>query len=830
MIYKSIILCKYKRLALNHIDYIELTPEQKIQLILGTNGSGKSSLLSQITPLPANHQDYHKDGYKIIEILHNNSHYLLKNLFGQTGNKFHFIKDGVELNDGLTASTYRELVKQEFNITQDVHDLITGATLFHEMSVSERRNWFTKISSADYTYALQYFAKLKEQHRDMVGAIKMQQSRLVQESEKLLTPEQEEKCRNEISILTETLHSFLEMKSPVKTTGQEIVRNIQSQDNELSMLSSELMRYRASFLKNGKISSIEEIDAALIETQAIILSCESQIAKLAVDIESQDKILESVRNSNLDDIGNIDQTVDKLMTESMSLKTQLRMPFEIPQAQQAFSALLSVLDQLHHVSSELEENRDRKYSRDSYTALLSNQTRLEQLLLRAQSSQTNLTAQKKELEHFKEHNRLECPNCSHVWFKGYDETKYRIVCSDLSNIESTIEKIKLEKSENDELLRKTVAYLEQYRNYVTISRSLPVLNPLWDHLLQSDLIFNEPKQLPRLLETLKLDLQISMKSEDVNKRLDEALKLRETLSKSQETSVSSIVEHSNRLHAELHVCNAKLQSSRNAHRLLTQSKQSIVETARIQERIEELLSQRDALTADLTEAAKRSALNEAIQMVQLELTQREQMVSKIDVQKALIANIEAQVKDMTEKSEVLKIAITELSPSHGLIAKGLTGFINHYIAQMNNFIKKIWLYPMELLLVTPTDDDDFELDYKFSVRVNDNQPIPDVAKGSAGMREIFNLAFKIVSMQYLGLDKAPLTMDEFGANLDMAHRQSAHYAIANLLTNSNFSQIFMVSHYESSYGSLKNSDITVLCPSNIGLPKDAVFNKVCKMA
>ena len=145
MLIKKLILSGYKRLALNHINYIEFTPENKIQLILGSNGSGKSSLLKELSPLPANHIEFSKDGYKIIEILHNNSHYLLKSIFSSSGNKFYFIKNNEELNPGHTSSVYKELVKKEFNITQETHDLMTGYDKFHSMSVSERRNWFTKI-------------------------------------------------------------------------------------------------------------------------------------------------------------------------------------------------------------------------------------------------------------------------------------------------------------------------------------------------------------------------------------------------------------------------------------------------------------------------------------------------------------------------------------------------------------------------------------------------------------------------------------------------------------------------------------------------------------
>ena len=43
----KLILKNYNRLFLNNIKTLELAPSKKINLILGTNGSGKSSLIQE---------------------------------------------------------------------------------------------------------------------------------------------------------------------------------------------------------------------------------------------------------------------------------------------------------------------------------------------------------------------------------------------------------------------------------------------------------------------------------------------------------------------------------------------------------------------------------------------------------------------------------------------------------------------------------------------------------------------------------------------------------------------------------------------------------------
>ena len=47
----SITLYKYIRFELTNTEKVTYTPSEIVQIILGTNGCGKSSLLSQLTPL-----------------------------------------------------------------------------------------------------------------------------------------------------------------------------------------------------------------------------------------------------------------------------------------------------------------------------------------------------------------------------------------------------------------------------------------------------------------------------------------------------------------------------------------------------------------------------------------------------------------------------------------------------------------------------------------------------------------------------------------------------------------------------------------------------------
>ena len=77
MLIKKLILHHCHRLHLLEDQSFEYDFTQKHTILDGVNGAGKSSIFNELSPLPANMDDYLPDGYKKIVIEHNNSEYIL---------------------------------------------------------------------------------------------------------------------------------------------------------------------------------------------------------------------------------------------------------------------------------------------------------------------------------------------------------------------------------------------------------------------------------------------------------------------------------------------------------------------------------------------------------------------------------------------------------------------------------------------------------------------------------------------------------------------------------------------------------------------------------
>lgn len=824
MLIKSLELFGYKRFALNMISKLIIKPTEKIQLILGTNGSGKSSLIKELTPLPANAQDYDKKGYKVITIEHNGNDYILSSQFSPT-QRHSFIKNNEELNQGGTSSVQKELVKREFNITADVHDLLTGATIFNLMGPGERRSWFTKLSDTNFTYAISVYQKLKEKHRDILGAIKLNQARAVQEAQKLLTPEQETELRTDISELRKLLSDLFTQKTPNITSASDVRKMMEGISSSLTAIGKNVFRLRKQINFSEQFTSLTEISEEIIRESVFNSQYKNSVSETIKKIEDLEQTIHALSKSNVSEISEVDAKLTEIKNEIERLDRQLAQAICFDSPLQAYQALETISVSLTDIASTIPTNPEKKFSRAAFESI--SQDLLEQgNIYRSREVILNdFYAKKKLMEEQRNQDNIDCPKCSYSWKPGYCEESYNALLKQIS----FHEEIKMVSGEAVKRLEGSLneirEYMQVYRSYSDVVRSWPILQPLWDYISTENIIFNNPRSIIYLIDkvkgSLKLAIEKDLRLEDLKNLSD----LKALAEKNGQENFSNFKAKLLDLNTELHNLNVKISDSHKRIENLTFLKDSIQTIQTSGKELETLEKEYQMLSNDLIKSLKEDMLNSMIQATQLELTKKEQQLSRIDLQRGVVEGINSQLKELEEQSEVLKLMVKELSPSEGIIAKGLMGFINIFVKQMNSFIKKVWLYPMELIPIIPDAEEGVDLDYKFSVLINGQTPIPDVKLLSSAQAEVINLAFRIVAIKYMGLSDGSLCLDEFAARMDHAHRASAFHVISNLITQSNFQQIFIVSHFENCYGSLKNAEVLVLCDKNIVLPKGTVYNQ-----
>lgn len=826
----SLELSGYRRLSLRHIKYLKITPKQMVQLILGTNSSGKSSLMFELSPLPGSDKEYEKGGFKIITIVHRNSTYVLKSLFPVSGKKFHFFKDEEDLNPTGSITLYLELVKKEFGYTRDIHDLMLGLVRFHSMDIATRRQWLTRLSEQDYTYALSYYKRLQEQLRDAVGAQRVLSQRMVQASTKLMTAEDEVKVKKDIQDLNDIINMLLDQKSGKSAQTYEIHTEIEQRLRASMDHFSDLCNQQQDNHIKCDLPSLEDVISRVATLKTELTVLEKNTKQLLETCDKDKKTLSALKQAGIDSFETIENHINEFKKQINEIEKIKNLGLVFDDADQALAALDAVSNQLSEIFGQLEINDQGQFSVKVYQDCLEADKKYTSSIELLNKQLNAFKLEKQDQEHQRDHNKLECPRCKHTWSKGFSEVKYRQIENNIRALINQLEKTEKDQQQNLEKLQAVKTYLELFKSYTYITRAWNILKPLWDHLVDSRTIFDNPSTVVYVLSELKNDILLDIEIKNLLAKIKDHENIRELTSKDQQLNLAKIQENidkADELFSDYRQqINSKSEELKVREKFITDYKDFVSTYQQFQRQFGKL----NELHQALLDSKQRDILNNFIQHFKILLSEKEHLLALQSTQRALVDNMKQQIAELETKQKVLSVAIRALSPTEGLIAKNMTGSINHFVRQINNFIKQIWTYPLELVPIQPDDEDNIELDYRFEIRVNESPvPVPDIKNGSTAAREIIDLAFKRVAIKYLNLGEMPLYLDEFAASFDKAHRQAAINVVKQLIATGNFSQVFMISHYEESFGSFSNTDMTVLCNENLGIPSSANFNQVTEI-
>lgn len=822
MKYLYIELNHYKRIPLSDCSHFSMRIENPIQMILGTNGSGKSSLVKELTPFPPNQNDFYKQGSKVVKIEHNGSIYTLKTIFSPSVKHSFIVDDSENLNEGGTLTVQKDLVKQHFGFSQDINELLHDEELFTEMSPSRRKEWFISLCETDYSYAIKVYNKLKEKHRDTLGAIKIAKKRLTSETEKVLKTEDEEKLHEEVTELHTLLSHLLEYRKPIESDTDSL-------DMELGRVQDKMYKY--SMTLQDMISkdtpyghySLDELQTLSSKLQQSIGTLNTYLDDYTKRYSANEDKIKILQQAEQNTIDSLLLDVEKLQQEKQSCLDKVMVNFT-GNAQVALDLFQNVKSVVTEICTSIPSNSDRRFSTDALR--LAKQTLSDIEIKKHQAIEyiTNKQAKLKHLLDHKETSLISCTKCHHRFSLVYNED----VCNQLQQAIDTaqvkLDSINLQHKTTQSYIDECLEYSALYRQYTQITTSHQSLGPYWSYLRENNTVTDNPKQVVHLLNQFENDLKLHNSIENIEDRLQKSQQLLKSLREVGTDSLQSMLEANKELYTTVGSITGKISSKSLKYNLITKLIQRKKNITTLINDIKTLQDTHESFTKEYIETLRRSSLNSLIRQLQSQLGSKEHVLMIASNQKSVIKNIEEQITELETDKDALSSLINHLSPTDGLIAQGLLGFINNYILQMNTFIEKVWSYPMTIMSCDVQDSETLDLDYKFPVRkYSDDDVTPDIGKCSRGMKEIINLAFKITAMKYLNLLDTPLYLDEFGSAMDNGHRNEIISLIKAFNDQKTFSQMFIVSHDVTQYSSLPNAQVCVLCSTNIITP--SVYNE-----
>lgn len=817
----SLELFKYKRFLLSQIEKFKINLTESLQLILGPNGSGKSSLIKQLNPLPPNKEDFDIGGYKIIHIEFNNNTYILSSFFDKK-QKHSFLLNNEELNIGNTVTIQKDLVKEHFNITSEIIDMILEkGELFTNMSPSKRKDWFIRLSDANYDYALKVYNSIKDKHRDILGAIKIAKKQVNIETEKILKTNEEEKIIKEKDYLLDILNQLLEVRKPVEN-------NILDLQNKDSLIDLKINRIKLEidelelYLNNSK-DTLESIDYKLINVNTEINIYIDRINQLTNYLNELDNKIEILKKADNNSIADIDNKLNNFIINKKNLIEDSIIKKEIKYEDGTFFEIKNIL---LDIFSNIPNNKDKIYSSE---LLQTNKEKYDLFILDRDKKMSSLNHFENKLEHILKHknnNDINCPKCNHSFSINYSEkleNEYKLTIEtfneQIKNLNNQIDIVK-------DYLDRCNNYSYYYKEYNKLCKTNLIFLDYFNYLNNLNIISKDPDRGIYEINKIENDLLIQKQISILNENIENLENLKKQLSHVGDSNIKILEEDKNIKSKDLTIFTEELNNKKYNKNILLESKKRYLKLNTILDNLKNLIDEKKLNTKNLVETHRRQILNDLIKDLQLELVNRENSLNIINTSKINLNNIVVNIDKLEEQQKVLEIILNNLSPTEGLIAEGLYNFINYFISEMNHFISKIWSYDLVIEPCSLDINSDTGLDYRFPVRINNTNIINDINKGSDGIVEIINVAFRITALKHLNLLNYPFYLDEFGYSFDASHKANSVLIIKSLLEQNIFKQLFLISHDYGQYGGLSNCEICSFELDNLNIP--ILFSKVNK--
>lgn len=828
-------LAGYRRILFNSCAVFKATFTQAIQLILGTNGIGKSSLVEQLTPLPANGAHFNRGGYKIITISHRGSLYRLTNKFDTQKGWHSFEKDGEELNHSHLQTTQFELCQQEFNYNDNVRRLLQGKLKFTQMKPIARREWLTLLSDVDFDFAIQIYDKLRRELSASSGFLKVQRGRLVVEQQKIITTEEQNRLKSEVTTIHAELSKLLAVRKPIEHDLGQLKHRQEGMLTQLEQMSTQLLRTRYTAplsaygaeelhrnewgeLEAPHFTSLEQLDK-YIQILRDALTAKQALLNQSVKEHGQiQETLKALKQTEGAELKTLSAKLNDLIDQKQLVLAKRKLGLEFDDPLQASISLEACKEMLNEVFTQIPENEDKRFSQAAREKYLGDRKRLQEMQHNYKNAIDRLAAQKAHQEHHLSNDKVECPKCRFQFAPGFSQQKLDELSTRITTGTEKLTSVDRELSDVDAKLVGLDSYALLYRTYSKLVNGYRSLGPLWDLLEQDDLPRTAPRMIPTMVIQLTNDLQLELEALSIQKEIEKTKELMHSATLAGNATLADTQAKASEIEAHVEGMTSFIRGLQIRISEHQRYRAELVDAYAIGAKIEKLKDEATKVTETMLETMWMETIHHCVNQLQSQLLRKEEMLNEVKQQVARVADLEEQIKIEERREKALQIAVDTLSPKDGLIAEGLLGFIRSFVKQLNKMIRQIWTYPLLVKECGSLDGNGVELDYKFPMLVANTLPVDDISEGSTGICDVVDLAFMTVAMKYLGLAESPLYLDEFSKSFDSEHKKAAMVTLKTIMETTPVTQLFMISHDYQNYSSFANVETIVLDPKNIVVP------------
>lgn len=790
---------KNSRILLGEDCHIQYTPNSPYQVIIGQNGIGKTTFLTNLLSYPSlGGKAFHKEGFSSVKFEKDGKE--IKVRIGHDG-KYSFTVDGDDKNTGGTQSVQKDMFKDWLGITPDIEAVLNPKFDFLALSPQKRQEFLAKLTTGDLSFALDLYKKLEQRARQCDGAIKRMESNLVDLKSKVIAETEYEAYKERLEALNNDIRDLL-LEINENSPGavySEIERYIPRIEKLEHNLTKEWVKYYCF----GGVDAKDDEDAQLTQEKLSnqIARAESELEGLMQQYQTFDELVQTLNSGDCVDLESRAEEIKRKLAALPDDDKLLDIQLDSEQAyRDAYHALESILTPLSLRISEISGEWGEHLLKIDLNELRDKCNSIQRQIYKLEAEVTQIDA---ELEH-QHSGQVRCPDCGKQFTPGLDERRRESQLSRRSRVVEAIsrgkEKLEAKTTEGKSAREFQDRYhgIRQLCNSGILAEVFLAVNNLASLLKDP----NHFLQVCRLaLQTLSIKCEKSILTAD----LEVLAKQKKIMEERNIDSTQTLTDRMLVLDSRIWVVQKGLEDLR---RRRDNHAERLRKVRNYQRWVDQQNQEYQQLGEDLFNAAEYH-LNEIrrdlLVSLQASAGDLSTLVANYEKDHTQLEYLERMIESERKEMIATRLAADELSPKTGVIAEQLFGFIGSFFEDVMEICNSIWTYDVQIF---PAKDASSTLTYIFPVEFNGSGNLSDdIAKTSAGQYSLLNFAIRITALRYLGYDEGVLFLDEPEADFTPTHKVKMMNFIRDMVESGLFSQIFIISHHESGWGALPHPDI-----------------------
>ncbi|EGO2129095.1 hypothetical protein ITP31_003918 [Salmonella enterica] len=791
---------KNSRILLGEDCHIRYNPVSPYQVIIGQNGIGKTTFLTNLLSYPSlGGKAFHKEGYSSIKFEKDGKEISVR--ISHDG-KYSFVVDGQPENVGGTQAVQKDMFRDFLGITPEIEAVLNPNFDFLAMSPQKRQEFLAKLTTGDLAFALQLYKKLEQRARQHDGVIKRLEANLVELKTKAIPEEEYEAYKQRLEALNNDIRDlYIELNQDAQNaSGGSIDRFLPRMEQLEHNLTKEWVKYYCF----GGVDATDEQDAVdkLHAMRNQIASKESELEGLMQQFEMFNEVMTSLSGGDgeqdIDErLRTLNDRFNRLPPDENILDIVMDSERDYRDAHKALSRLYGELSiKLSEIQGEWSEHLlqiDLVALREEHQDIERRIYKLEQEISRIDG----------DLEH-KHSGEVRCPDCGKQFTPGLDERRRESMIARRETLLESKSRGVAILAEKTKLGKEARTCQDQY-NYIRNMCNLPILYNTFLVVDNKASLLTSPQHWLRVCSMALQTLEIKAEKAGILDDIHTLEKQKRMMAESNIESTQTLADRLAILDERIWRVNTDIQSLRdraNNYAGRLDKVRKFERWAEAQER--EYVDIGEQLFAS-AEYELDQIRRELLVTLQASASELATLISNYEKDHTQLEYLTGMIESERAQMEAVKMSADELSPKTGMIAEQLYGFIECFLDDVMEICNNIWTYNVQIY---PAKDRSAALTYVFPVEFNNSDNASDdIAKTSEGQYSLINFAIRITALRYMGYEKSMLFLDEPERAFTPVHKVKMMNFIRDMVESGLFSQVFIISHHESGWGALPYPDI-----------------------